>query len=357
MNDPIDRFFVSNLPTFLSKPYDQLVVDPNNEELIDRHLPLLVEETSGLIGSADASILGQNFYATAKNSGATPVPGYKPHFYLDLRGGIGQSFKLMSGRQEIGQISDTRKFREAYIGAIFPFMGSKFRVQSHEENKVVLDGLANSEYQLRTEPGFYSTSYITKTFDGHIFNDVVEVYYGQIDISTNFTGYKLVDERTRDVRGSGGNPDYLNSRNRHAFWLRLLDDTDQASRGLSALEHLLRVGSMFVIPADRFDASTLSKRNDLQAFYYENYSGGIGVAKQLFSVWQEALEQGIKVAEDCSCVRGCANCIEPPKSYSNSDEDIDKRLGIALAHDLISTARHGPDREFRNGVMVPVHGR
>ncbi len=354
MNDPIDRFFVGNLSTFLNKPYDQLVVDPNNEELIERHLPSLIEETSGQFRLTDETVLGSRFYDTARSSGGTPVSGFKPQRGLNLRGGIGQSFKLVLGRQEIGQVSDTRKFREAYIGAIFPFMGGKYQVQSHEEDTVVLTG---AEPHMRTDPGFYSMSYITKVFDGHVFSDSAEVYYGQIDISTNFTGYKLMDERTGEEKRSGGTPNALNHSNLHAFWIRVLEQTDAAAEGLGALEHLLRVGSMFVIPADRFDASTLSKRIDMQAFYYENYSGGIGVAKQLFNVWQEALEQGIKVADECPCRRGCANCVEPPKSYRNTDDKIDKRLGIALALRLINAARRGPDREFRNGMMMPVRGR
>ena len=34
LNDPIDQFFVGNLPAFLNKPYDALTADPENEELI-----------------------------------------------------------------------------------------------------------------------------------------------------------------------------------------------------------------------------------------------------------------------------------------------------------------------------------
>ena len=49
MNDPIDRFFVGNLDGFLNKPFDELVVDPANEELIGRHLSSLVEETGGKV--------------------------------------------------------------------------------------------------------------------------------------------------------------------------------------------------------------------------------------------------------------------------------------------------------------------
>ena len=46
--------------------------------------------------------------------------------------------------------------------------------------------------------------------------------------------------------------------------------SDDAVAGIGALEHMLRVGAMFVIPADRFDTSTYSKVNDEPtAYYYE----------------------------------------------------------------------------------------
>ncbi len=67
--------------------------------------------------------------------------------------------------------------------------------------------------------------------------------------------------------------------NLHAFWVNVPED-ESAIAGVGALEHMIRVGAMFVIPADRFDTSTYSKTgDDPTAFYYENHSGGIGVAK------------------------------------------------------------------------------
>ena len=122
------------------------------------------------------------------------------------------------------------------------------------------------------------------------------------------------------------------------------------------LEHLLRVGAMFVIPADRFDTSTFSKPSDDPAaiFYHENYSGSIGVAKKLAQVWPRALEKGIEVAENCSCDHGCPNCIEPAKSYNMSNANIDKVTGIELARHVLAIAANGPDTVFKNGQLVPV---
>lgn len=112
---------------------------------------------------------------------------------------------------------------------------------------------------------------------------------------------------------------------------------------------------MFVIPADRFDTSTYSQsNNEPAAFYYENYRGGIGMAKKLFEVWPTALAKGMEIARSCTCRLGCQNCIEPAKSYDISNADIDKVRGIELATELLAAAQNGPDRQFRNGRMVPA---
>ena len=123
------------------------------------------------------------------------------------------------------------------------------------------------------------------------------------------------------------------------------------------MEHMIRVGAIFVIPTDRFDISTYS-RTALQAishiYCYENCSGGIGVAKKLFSVWQVALERGVEVARNCECRLGCQNCIEPTKYWDISKLHIDKIKCIELAEELLEIVSKGPDKKFQDGLMVSV---
>ena len=45
-----------------------------------------------------------------------------------------------------------RRFREAYIGAIFTFFGRKYSVHAHEADAVVL---TDTEHSLRTDPSFF----------------------------------------------------------------------------------------------------------------------------------------------------------------------------------------------------------
>ncbi|MCY3907391.1 MAG: DEAD/DEAH box helicase [Anaerolineaceae bacterium] len=351
MNDPIDRFFVSNIDAFLDKRLDQLVIDPNNEKLIDNHLGCLVQETDGLLKPSDAQILGNGFHRMASKEGGQPIRGYRPQPSLRLRGDLGRSYELKQGNKELGRISETRRFREAYIGAVFTFYGRKYRVHSYEEHAVQLTDV---EPNLRTDPGFYPNLYRGEIFCGLAY-ERFQIFHGTLNFSTTFTGYKLVDERSGDVLGSEQADLSQNQYNLHAVWFNMLD-SNQSLAGLGALEHLFRVGALFVIPTDRFDTSTWSNiKNGPTAYYYENYEGGIGVARKLYEVWPEVLSRGIEIAANCSsCRRGCQNCIEPAKSWSMSNSPIDKEQGIHLAESLLEAERKGIRGEFRNGRMIEM---
>ena len=350
MNDPIDRFFVSNLSAFLNKPFDELVVDPANTELIGKHIPSLMSETEGILYPTDEATLGNPFYVQAFQNRGTPPPRDRPQRRLNMRGGTGRSFSLKQGNDKIGQISAIRRFREAYIGAIFTFMGRRYRVHSHEEGAVVL---VSAEQNRRTEPRFFTALSSNETIDGAVYGDI-GVYFGRLNLWMNFTGYRLIDEGSEEDLGSAGTEASINQDNLHSVWIDV-PRSHQAVEGIGALGHLIRVGAMFVIPADRFDTSTYSTTSDEpRAYYYENYPGGIGVAKKLFDVWPNALEKGIDIAINCSCARGCQNCIEPAKSYDISNANIDKLAGIELARHILTLKEKGPDRIFKNGLMVPV---
>ena len=353
MNDPIDQFFVGNLPAFLDKKLDALVVDPSNEGLIKKHLPSLTEETNAKLPASAKKILGPAFYDIAKKNPGRPPRrrARKPQFDLPIRGSFGQSYDLKFNDKKIGQISEMRLFREAYLGAIFTFFGKKYAVHAHEEDAVAL---TEAEEHLKTEPSFYTKLVSLDPFDGVSYDDI-DIHYGTLDLSINFTGYRLIDEHTDEEidSGSTGQSKYLN--NLHAFWV-YIPPGESANEGIGGLEHIIRVGAMFVIPADRFDTTTYSTAGEEPvASYYENYASGIGIAKKLYAVLPDVLRKGIGIADKCLCKSGCQNCIEPAKSYGISNPDIDKKRGIELARNLLDVVENEKhDHEWRNGGFVAV---
>ncbi|MCY4332123.1 MAG: DEAD/DEAH box helicase [Cyanobacteria bacterium MAG CAR1_bin_15] len=354
MNDPIDCFFAANLDVFLNRTFDELVIDPSNQQLIENHLPSLAHETDGNITTEEQSILGQEFYEAALSEMGEPALGnnYRPQQGIRLRGGVGRSFNLRRGNEKIGEISEIRRFREAYIGAVFTFFGHRYRVRSHEEDTIVLE---NAEPNIRTEGSFYNIFNINTMFKGYRYSVdehmKMKSVYASLNIEINFTGYKLIDEHTDEQRSTGGTQMAYREKNLHCFLLNFTTQNGDTG-AIGALEHLIRVGAMFIIPADRFDTSTYSKlksaEDSASIYYYENYSGGIGVARKLSEVWPKALKKGIEVAENCQCSHGCPNCIVPAKSYNISNANIEKTEGIKLGRHLLQIVHNGPDSELRN---------
>lgn len=351
MNDPIDRFFVGNMKGFLNKPLDELVVDPDNDTLIENHLAMLIHESDGNTQPSDEAVIGSAFYNAVKDCGKPmKVHRYRPHQQLKMRGGMGKSFDLRINGEDVGQISAMRRFREAYIGSVFTFFGRKYRVRSHEEKTVILEDV---EQYRKTEAGFFNVVTIADVFDGVTYDDL-QVYYGAVNLVINFTGYKLIDERTGEATPGGLSQAHYEN-NLHAFWMSVPTSAGSHAVGaIGGLEHLIRVGAMFVLPADRFDTSTYSIAGETPtAFYYENYSGGIGLARKLFGVWKAVLTKGVEVAEGCACRHSCPNCIEPAKSYDISAK-IDKVHGVELAKSLLAETDRNPTGNFRNGRIVAV---
>ena len=73
-NNPLDRFYAANLDTCLEKPLDDLVVNAENDDLVEKHLASLLFETPDL--TDDATILGPAMESAARKKieeGAKPV--------------------------------------------------------------------------------------------------------------------------------------------------------------------------------------------------------------------------------------------------------------------------------------------
>ena len=355
MNDPIDRFFVNNIDDFLNRPMDQLVVNPDNDELIEKHLASLAVETSGRLQEEDVEVLGSVFYNKAVHDNARPEKGSTPQVPLSrkLRGGIGASYdlKIKQGKdKKIGQISEMRRFREAYNGAVFTFAGRKYRIQSTEADAVIL---GDCDQYLSSRPYFYTNIYQNPALSGLAYGDF-EVSYGTLNFSLNFSGYKLVNERTGEEKFNEYSGPGHNQYGLHAVWFNV-PQCNIGRQGIGALENLFRVGAMFVIPADRFDTSTWSKQGEtVTSYYYENYEGGIGLARKLFDTWPTALKKGIEVAEKCSCQTSCQNCIEPAKSWDLNDTAIDKNAGLVLANRLLTAKEQGATHKLDSGRWIPI---
>ena len=356
-NNPLDRFYSQNLKLFLDKPLDDLVINPDNGELIEKHLSSLLFETPNFVDNE--GLLGPTMSASIKEKldrGARPVGSgrWRPHFSLNIRGGGSGTFILKDGKKDIGTLSGQQQFREAYDKAIYLHGGRTYRVR-----EITSTGRGGEIMLERVDSGLRTNAMINTfvterdIYDGRRWetnNSTVHALYGKVLITESLNAIEEVN-RSGDVVDRWV-PQFNSAKfdNAHAFWVREETSSCLATDGIGAFQQLLRVGALFSVPLDAHDIYPHSVVGEQKAYLIESYPGGIGIAKKVLERWRAVLEVGIRVAEQCKCARGCPNCIMPARSR----DDVDKVAGIQFAHAVLESTSHSADFEFRNGLWEPT---
>lgn len=341
MNNPFDRFVASNIDAFLNKPLDEILIGIDNEELMEKHLPYLIFESGGKPRPNLKPHLGEAFYdfACQAMAGKKPVQHRKPYYKrLSLRGGSGENYKLVYKGQELGDISDVQRFREAYVGAIYHHFGKAYRVVAHGADEIELE---MAEPHLRTEGIFYTVTQGVEMLDGIRYAENLAVCYGKLTVFENFAGYKLIDTRSGEVVDEQRSQEARRS-NVRGFWLEVADLSRMGDGcdpiGLLGVEQLLRIGAPFVVPCDRHDLGTWTNLKPPPMIYlYETIAGGIGVAEKALQVWPTILQTGIEIAQRCQCQHGCPSCLVPPRLPADAIEPK-KEPTVRLAQTLLKLA-------------------
>ena len=359
-NNPLDRFYAANLDICLNKPLDDLVVNPANDDIVEKHLPSLLYETPTELKD-DASVLGpamQNAVSEKITNGAIPVKvgKWRPHHNLNIRGGGAGMFILKEGSQEIGSMSGQQQFREAYQRAVYMHGGRSYRVR-----EVLIKGSGGGEIMLesvdpwlRTHATTFTTVAIQDIFAGWRWvrdENEVQAFYGKVLITESITKIREVDGRSGDESGQW-TPQNNSAKfdNAHAFWVCEQRSDEVSPVAINAFSQLLRVGALFSVPLDAHDIFSHAVARERKAFIVESYPGGIGVAKKLLERWKMVLQTGVTIATDCNCETGCPNCIVPPRTT----EDMNKVEAVAFAKTLLDATDQRPCGKFQGGIWEPI---
>ncbi|GIW76981.1 MAG: hypothetical protein KatS3mg104_2044 [Phycisphaerae bacterium] len=322
-NNPFDQFFANNIDAFLNKPLDEILIGTDNEELMYKHLPYLLHECGGEPQAELIDHLGQPFFDYARKSlnGKKPFVTHPPKYSrLSLRGASGITYQLKYKGKEIGEISDTHLFREAYLGAIYNHLGKSYEVTTHGTHEVCLE---DADPDLHTEGIFWTQVTVDEVLDGFRFSENLAVYYGKLAVFENFGGFKLINTYSGEVINEDRNPSTPNrTLNVRGFWLGISDaskflngeSVDNILQDLFGVEQLFRIGAPFIIPCDRHDLCTFTNNKTLPTVYlYETVPGGIGVTEKALKVWPRILRTAIRIVEKCDCRDGCPRCLVPSR--------------------------------------------
>jgi DEAD/DEAH box helicase domain-containing protein len=344
IQDALDQYFMRSPATFFEKSHEAAVIDPENRNILKRHLPCAAAEL--YLRHDDTvydmtklrPVVDESVAEGLLNPGRTGDIWFSrrkmPQIEVGIRA-VGEPFAVVddSGKS-IGELSGYRVLREAFPGAIYLHRGRQYRVVGLDPDR--------KKVICRETDVLYYTQALSKEK-----TEVLEeretksmgkftVSRGTMRMTSRVTGYerKNIFDRTRISRHELEMPEY--AFDTEGLWIRIDRDTEDviASRGydlagcLHAAEHVTIACIPLFALCDKGDIGGLSytlypgfRRPAI--FIYDGYEGGIGLTRRAFDVIMDWFEAALLVVSGCPCDEGCPSCVQDPQCGSGN-QPLDK---------------------------------
>jgi DEAD/DEAH box helicase domain-containing protein len=352
--DQLDQWLMAHPDQVFSRPPEPAVINITNSFIADPHLacaafelPLGHDDSKYWPDILDDTVrrLVMRDLIVARLHDDEPVAMWagsgSPSRGIGLRSGSANEVKIIdTDGTLIGTVDESRAPSLVHTGAVYLHRGQTYKVEHFDP-----DGLAalvrvadDDEY---TQPRT-STDISVLAVDDKQAVGPLELMLGQVEVTTQVTGYQRRDRRSRKILSHEElelEPQRLVTR---AFWYtiehQLCEDvgvvTSQLPGALHAAEHaMIGMLPLFTI-CDRWDVggvSTAMHQDTLHPtiFIYDGYPGGTGIAELGYSVASRHLQATLDLLRACGCKDGCPSCVVSPKC-GNGNEPLDKTGAIAL---------------------------
>jgi DEAD/DEAH box helicase domain-containing protein len=345
IQDALDHYFMRHPGEFFVKSHEAAVIDPFNEQVMEKHLLCAAAELNlhhdeqsfdmQRAASVIASLVSEGLLLPGKKSGIWFSPVKMPQKDVGIRA-AGERFMLVSeSGRVIGELSGARVFREAFPGAVYLHRGKQYRVIELDipKKKAVCRAVSLNYY---TQPVSGDTTRIiskseTRNFNGRVFD------WGRLRIVQKVMGYDT--KRTADGKWISTTPLELPD---HTFeteglWTVVDRDTEREierhgfdlAGTLHAVEHTVIACMPLFTLCDRGDIGGLSHTGfpdfNLPAiFVYDGHEGGVGLTRRALDIIPEWLEATLRILEECPCESGCPSCVQDAQC-GNRNQPLDKQ--------------------------------
>jgi len=349
--DALDQFFCRHPDSFLGRPVEAAILDPDNSEIYAEHLLCAAHEAP--LTEDDEPILGGQWHAHAKALSAAGLlreraTGFVPKRADDypaarvgLRSASIDSFVLIdvSSGEVLGSIEAGRAYSTVHEGAIYLHLGRSYHVLELDlgSRRALLEPF-NGDYFTQTKRE--SMTLIERLIERRHANGVT-LSFGSVVYSEVVLGYqrkRLQDHSVIDFQTLDMPTVEFPTR---ALWYEL--DELIASEAfppavlLGAL-HALEHGQIAVLPliamCDRWDIGGLSTNAHPQTggptiFIHEGHPGGVGITRRGFDQFERLVTDAQRLIGECPCRDGCPSCVQSPKC-GNLNEPLSKRGALEL---------------------------
>ncbi len=360
IQDALDQYFMRHPDAFFEKSHEAGVIDPENKNIIKKHLPCASSE---IYLKADDKVydvpklmpvieelVKEEVLNPGKRGDIWFSKRRMPQRGVEIRA-VGKSFDIVdeSGKN-IGELSGARVFREAFPGAIYLHRGRQYKVTELllEEKKVVCREVDVMYYtQARTKDETEVIKEIemkiipphpplVKGGRGDFEIRGLDVYRGTLRMKNRVTGYdkKNIFDRTRISRHELDMPEYVFET--EGLWLKIDEGTRiriesnhyDLAGALHAFEHAAIACMPLFALCDKGDIGGLSytfypQFKEPAVFIYDGYEGGVGLTKRAYDVLEGWLNKALQIVSECPCEEGCPSCVQDPQCGSGN-QPLDK---------------------------------
>jgi DEAD/DEAH box helicase domain-containing protein len=355
--DALDQYFMRHPADFFQRPFEAAVVDPDNPEVVDAHLPCAAAEiplngsddlycNGGLLASRAPVLEASGALLRSAEGNVWFAAKQRPQRLVDIRS-VGEGYVILdkSSEKAVGKNDGVRVFKECHKGAIYLHRGQQHLV-TH------LDLKRKNVFVKSTKVRYYTralsekeTEILAVELSRPVANFIVRL--GRVRVTEQVVGYEKRNLYSGELLDSLSLELPSQSFETIGFWLEIEDILQEMVRqralhfmgGIHALEHALI--SMFPLFAlcDRNDIGGIAVPRHLQlqksaVFIYDGYPGGVGLAARGFDMIEELLKTTVELISACPCDLGCPSCIHSPKC-GGGNKPLDKAAALFLAKGLL----------------------
>ena len=350
--DPLDQYFMHHPDQFFQSRHEHAIIDLDNPYILSGQVLCAAAELPVTTGNDDrffgkelgnvlSSLAGEHLLSITRR-GYIYSGSRRPVELASLSAIPTITFKVMCDGEILETLDQSQAFREAHEGAILYHQGEKYQVLSMDFDRHVIR-------VERTDVDYYTKP--LRSVDVRIIREETNrmvgnsrLSFGEVTVTEHCTSYRvMLYDTIISVEPLSLPPVTFNTR---ALWFtappgvsadiegRMLD----FGGGLHGAEHALIAVMPFHVMCDRRDIGGFSSpafpgSGEPTVVIYDGFPGGIGLAENAFSKFEEIITMTTSLVRDCRCETGCPSCIYSPKC-GNDNQPLDKHATVILLESL-----------------------
>ncbi|MFC1872299.1 DEAD/DEAH box helicase [Chloroflexota bacterium] len=356
-DNPLDQYLMNNPDAFFQKNYENVLINLGNPYILRAHLlcaawekPLVTADADIFKVDINTEIEALEAESLLKKRGnrwfLSPALS-NPAYRVGIRSATGREYQIINEADNslLETVEADTAFFQVHRGAVFLHQGESYVISKLDlESRMAYAGAKKTDYYTQTRDitdlKIINRRRVKRT-------GTVDVYMGDVEVTTTVLGFKKKARYTEEVVGEEGLELPPQTFFTVALWFDLPKEAvsaiDAAGQDYAGALHATEHAAIGVLPlfamCDRNDIGGVSTplhadTGRAEIFIYDAHPGGIGIAEKGFDMITELWQATKRVIDECPCAEGCPSCIQSPKC-GNNNQPLDKAGALTLVTGLL----------------------